>query len=211
MKPIVSVCGTPLWIVEFVLSCQPPTKALEFKFASQVPAANSKAKRGSTVVVSIYQKFEESSGPPTTYSNPSSTAPPPQSTLPPTSSTGWVRRDSGDPTSNLEGAKWQGSWRGKVMRTGEPIAGGAGPNEEEFTLIRRRDGSDVWIHGMAPQYYYDVGNGKIRFKTKNNTPPEYAELKQRGDRWAGRWVAGDKVLATFDLAPIPKPNWLSHM
>jgi hypothetical protein len=97
------------------------------------------------------------------------------------------------------------------MRTGEPIAGGQGPNEEEYTLIRRRDGSEVWIHGSTPLSYYDVGNGKIRFKMKNTTPPEYTELEQRADHWAGRWIAGDKVLATFDLAPIPKPDWLSHM
>src|SRR6185503_5863614 len=27
LKPIVRVIGTPLWMVEFVLSCHPPTKA----------------------------------------------------------------------------------------------------------------------------------------------------------------------------------------
>jgi hypothetical protein len=37
---------------------KPPTKELEFKFASQTPAAGTKAKRGSMVVVFIYQKFE---------------------------------------------------------------------------------------------------------------------------------------------------------
>jgi hypothetical protein len=197
-------------IGQFNAKGKPPTRALEFKFTSQVPVADTRVKRGSTVVVSIYQKFEESSGPATTYT-PTDSSPPPVATAPPASSPGWVRRDSGDPTSHLEGAKWIGTWRGKVMRTGEPIAGSAGPNEEEYTLIRRRDGSEVWINGSTPLSYYDVGYGKIRFKMKNTTPPQYAELEQRGDHWAGRWVAGDKVLATFDLAPIPKPSWLSHM
>lgn len=189
---------------------KPPTKESEFKFASQTPAADTKAKRGSMVIVFIYQKFEEGSGPPTTYS-PSSSPPPAKATPTAAASTGWVRRDSGDPTSNLEGAKWIGSWRGKVMRTGEAIAGGGTGDYEEYTLIRRRDGSEVWIHGSAPLFWYEVGNGKIRFKTKDTSPPRYAELEQRGDYWAGRWIEGDKVLATFDLAPIPKPNWLSHM
>jgi hypothetical protein len=198
-------------IGSFSAKGKPPSKALEFKFASQTPAADARVKRGSTVVVFIYQKFDETSGPATTYSTPSSSSPPMQSAPPPASSPGWTRRDSGDPTSNLEGAKWIGSWRGKVMRTGEPIAGGDGPNEEEYTLIRRRDGSDVWIHGSTPLSWYEVGNSKIRFKLKNTTPPQYAELEQRGDHWAGRWVAGDKILATFDLAPVPKPTWLSHM
>jgi competence protein ComGC len=194
----------------FVAKGKPPSRESEFKFASQVPVANARVKRDTLVAVFIYQKFEESSGPPTTYS-PSSSPPPAKATPPAATSSGFTRRDSGDPTSNLEGAKWIGSWRGKVMRTGEPIAGGDGPNEEEYTLIRRRDGSDVWINGSTPLSWYEVGNGKIRFKMKNTTPPQYAELEQRGDHWAGRWVAGDKVLATFDLAPIPKPNWLSHM
>jgi competence protein ComGC len=187
---------------------KPPSRELEFKFASQLPLAETKAKRGSMVVVFIYQKFEESSGPATTSSpSPSSSAPPAPPLGP---STAWVRRESGDPTSNLEGAKWMGSWRGKVTRMAEAIAGGGTGDYEEFTLIRRRDGSEVWIHGSAPLFWYEVGNGKVRFKTKDTTPPRYAELEQRGDHWAGRWVEGDRVLATFDLAPIPKPKWLTN-
>jgi hypothetical protein len=49
---------------------KPPTKAMEFKFASQTPAANTKAKRGSMVVVFIYQKFED-----TAQGSPSPSAP----------------------------------------------------------------------------------------------------------------------------------------
>lgn len=192
----------------FVAKGKPPSKELEFKFASQTPAANAKAKRGSMVAVFIYQKFEEGSGPVTTPSSSPSSSAPPAPPLGP--STAWVRRDSGDPTSNLEGAKWMGSWRGKVMRTGEAIAGGGTGDYEELTHIRRVDGSDVWIYGSSPLFYYEVANGKMRFKTKDMSPPRYTELEQRGDHWAGRWVEGNRVLATFDLAPIPRPNWLKN-
>lgn len=39
---------------------KPPSKEMEFKFAGQAPAADTKVKRGSTVSVSVYQKFEAS-------------------------------------------------------------------------------------------------------------------------------------------------------
>ncbi len=44
---------------------KPPSKEQEFKFASQAPGADAKLKRGSTVSVSIYQKFEEETTSPT--------------------------------------------------------------------------------------------------------------------------------------------------
>jgi beta-lactam-binding protein with PASTA domain len=37
---------------------KPPSKEKEFKFAAQAPGADSRVKRGATVVVSVYQKFE---------------------------------------------------------------------------------------------------------------------------------------------------------
>ena len=40
-------------------SDKPPSKEKEFKFAGQAPAANMKVKRGSTVSIAMYPKFEE--------------------------------------------------------------------------------------------------------------------------------------------------------
>jgi beta-lactam-binding protein with PASTA domain len=47
----------------------PPSKEMEFKFAGQSPAADTKVKRGSTVSVSIYQKYDDTA-------NAAPTAPP---------------------------------------------------------------------------------------------------------------------------------------
>ena len=42
----------------FNASGKPPSKDQEFKFSGQLPAADTKVKRGSTVTVSIYQAFD---------------------------------------------------------------------------------------------------------------------------------------------------------
>jgi len=56
MKAVLAHAGL---VGSFSASAKTPSKELEFKFASQSPAANSKVAPGSTVTVTIYQKFED--------------------------------------------------------------------------------------------------------------------------------------------------------
>jgi beta-lactam-binding protein with PASTA domain len=56
MKAILAHAGL---VGSFSASAKTPSKELEFKFAGQSPAANSKVAPGSTVTVTIYQKFED--------------------------------------------------------------------------------------------------------------------------------------------------------
>jgi beta-lactam-binding protein with PASTA domain len=56
MKAVLAHAGL---VGSFSASAKTPSKELEFKFAGQSPAANSKVAPGSTVTVTIYQKFED--------------------------------------------------------------------------------------------------------------------------------------------------------
>ena len=58
MKAVLAHAGL---IGAFSAKGTPPSKEKEFKFAAQSPPADTKVKRGSTVSVSVYQKFEADS------------------------------------------------------------------------------------------------------------------------------------------------------
>ena len=57
MKAVLAHAGL---VGAFNASGKPPSKDLEFKFSGQSPPADTKVQPGSTVTVSIYQKFEDS-------------------------------------------------------------------------------------------------------------------------------------------------------